>query len=148
MAFCRNCGHEVHDTDNFCLYCGTATKDKTDNSSQSEQKRKESFDGEIKKCPYCGEILKSFETNCPTCGLELRNVSVANSVKELSNKIQLIEASKPRGKGIKSRICRAEIESQITNLMIDEIIEEAEKAGIKLVRPTEEPTTDSIPSSE
>lgn len=95
MAFCRNCGHEVHDTDNFCLYCGTATKDKTDNSSQSEQKRKESFDGEIKKCPYCGEILKSFETNCPTCGLELRNVSVANSVKELSNKIQLIEASKP-----------------------------------------------------
>ena len=76
MAFCRNCGHEVHDTDNFCLYCGTATKDKTDNSSQSEQKRKESFDGEIKKCPYCGEILKSFETNCPTCGLELRNVSV------------------------------------------------------------------------
>ena len=93
MAFCRNCGHEVHDTDNFCLYCGTATKDKTDNSSQSEQKRKESFDGEIKKCPYCGEILKSFETNCPTCGLELRNVSVANSVKELSNKIQLIEAN-------------------------------------------------------
>ena len=69
MAFCRNCGHEVHDTDNFCLYCGTATKDKTDNSSQSEQKRKESFDGEIKKCPYCGEILKSFETNTSSTGL-------------------------------------------------------------------------------
>lgn len=99
MAFCRNCGHEVHDTDNFCLYCGTATKDKTDNSSQSEQKRKESFDGEIKKCPNCGEIINSFKPFCSSCGFELRNSSASNSVRELASTIQRIEAQRTTDRG-------------------------------------------------
>lgn len=118
MAFCANCGHTVEEYDKFCPRCGAATRKDYFTGAGSENGRKESYDGELKKCPNCGEVLKSFTPNCPTCGYELRNITVTNSVKELSNKIQQIEATKPRGKGVKSRLVREEIDKEIKNLVI------------------------------
>ena len=118
MAYCANCGLEVEENDKYCPRCGLAVRKIEDSdNSNNNTKRKVVFEGELKKCPNCGEVLNSFTTNCPSCGYELRNIQATNSVKELSEKIQKIEATKPRGKGIKSRLVREEIDKEITNLV-------------------------------
>lgn len=99
MAFCANCGHKVEERDKFCPVCGVATRKDYFTGFTSENERKQSYDGEIKKCPNCGEILKSFETHCSSCGLEIRNVKVSNSVEELARKIQEIESQRTTEKG-------------------------------------------------
>lgn len=50
--------------------------------------RKQEFVGIIKKCPNCGQILKSFQAKCPACGLELGGADAGktNSVTEFFNK--------------------------------------------------------------
>lgn len=95
MPFCTNCGKELFDGEKFCSNCGAATG-VADNS-----KRTSVYDGELHKCPNCGEILKSFEINCPACGYELRSVKASSAVKEFASKLEAIEArreyEKPRG---------------------------------------------------
>lgn len=95
MPFCTNCGKELSDGEKFCSNCGAATG-VADNS-----KRTSVYDGELHKCPNCGEILKSFAINCPACGYELRSVKASSAVKEFASKLEAIEArreyEKPRG---------------------------------------------------
>lgn len=95
MPFCTNCGKELFDGEKFCSNCGAATG-VADNS-----KRTSVYDGELHKCPNCGEILKSFEINCPACGYELRSVKASSAVKEFASKLEAIEArreyERPRG---------------------------------------------------
>lgn len=63
--------------------------------------RKYIYEGEIHKCPNCGEILESFSGRCPACGIELRGVKSSDSVQEFVLKLEAIEASReeesPRG---------------------------------------------------
>lgn len=82
MAFCINCGQELAEGAKFCANCG-----KTVNNSATTQ-RKTVYDGELHKCPNCGELLNSFVTNCPTCGYELRSVNTNSPVNELAKKIE------------------------------------------------------------
>ncbi len=35
---------------------------------QQEAKRKETFEGEVKKCPHCGEIINGLSKTCASCG--------------------------------------------------------------------------------
>lgn len=84
MAFCRNCGHRLEDSSKFCFECGT--KANIQESSQDEP-RKVAYDGEIHKCPNCGEVIDSFVTVCPACGYELRGSSAASAIKEFSAKL-------------------------------------------------------------
>lgn len=95
MAFCSNCGHRLADDAKFCAKCGTST------GTIDYSKRSAVYDGELHKCPNCGEVLKSFEINCPACGLELRGRKASNAVKEFALKLEAIEArreyEKPRG---------------------------------------------------
>ena len=81
MAFCVKCGRQHDDGVNFCPNCGTQTaKNDTENRSQ----RQTVYEGELHKCPNCGEALNSFTITCPACGYELRGANAPDSVKEFS----------------------------------------------------------------
>ncbi len=96
MSFCRNCGKELDDGARFCRYCGTPKVDGTE--------RKTVNDGELHKCPNCGEVLKAFETVCPACGVELRGTKSSSAVNQLAEKIEKAADEKQRIIIIKSFI--------------------------------------------
>lgn len=50
--------------------------------------RKTVYDGELHKCPNCGELLNSFVIVCPACGYELRGVKTSSPVNELAKRIE------------------------------------------------------------
>ena len=82
MAFCINCGKELPADAKFCSNCGKATN-VTVNFS-----RPYVYDGELHKCPNCGELLHSFTATCPSCGLELRGIKVAYSVTNFVSQLE------------------------------------------------------------
>ncbi len=84
MAYCRHCGKELLDDDKFCANCGQSVN----LEYASKNKRKTVYDGEIHKCPNCGEVLKAFEIICPACNFELRGAESSKAIKELSDKIE------------------------------------------------------------
>ena len=87
MAFCSNCGERIEEGANFCNKCGKPV-------NENYSSRKVTYEGEIHKCPNCGEILNSFVSNCPTCGYELRSVNTSNTVKQFVLKLEQIEANR------------------------------------------------------
>lgn len=68
---------------------------KEDDAETSNTQRRQEFAGKVYKCPACGEILNSFERNCPACGHEIRGAQGASSVRQLAAKLELIEARRP-----------------------------------------------------
>ena len=89
MAFCSNCGNKLVEGSKFCNNCGSAVNlDK----NEKYDNRKTTYDGEIHKCPNCGEILDAFVTVCPTCGYELRGAKVTSVVNELAQKLERTES--------------------------------------------------------
>lgn len=97
--FCINCGEKNNIKAKFCQNCGKSLKTtnmqkqtETMNNEEYQQstyfERKQEFAGKITKCPNCGEILGAFISICPSCGYELRNTNVANSVENFSVKIE------------------------------------------------------------
>ena len=86
MAFCINCGQELAEGAKFCANCGKAA------NNTSTNQRKTVYDGELHKCPNCGERLDSFVTICPACGYELRGARVTSVVNELAQKLESTES--------------------------------------------------------
>lgn len=84
MLYCKNCGNELEDNDKFCSKCGTPIEVET-------QERQIKYEGNIHKCPNCGEVLKSFVANCPSCGYELRETKNSISLRDFINKLDEIE---------------------------------------------------------
>ena len=82
MSFCMNCGQQLPEGAKFCSGCGTAMGEIKAETTQ----RKTVYDGELHKCPNCGELLKSFTTVCPTCAYELRGVTTNSPVEALAKK--------------------------------------------------------------
>lgn len=95
MPFCTNCGKQFSDGAKFCPECGTAVAGA---QSQSQGQRTQSFAGEIRKCPNCGEALSAFEIKCHACGFELRNTKASTAVQEFYNKIEQIEEGRDKCK--------------------------------------------------
>lgn len=80
MSFCVNCGQEIKEGSKFCTNCGSAV---IPHQKLENNERKTFYDGEIRKCPNCGEIIDSFVVNCPSCGYELRGSTATSSVQRL-----------------------------------------------------------------
>lgn len=91
MPFCQCCGQELSPGARFCSNCGTASGKE---SSDATFERKQVFEGEIRKCPNCGEVLDSMVARCPACGHEIRRTKAASSVRELALKLEQIEAKR------------------------------------------------------
>lgn len=115
--YCSNCGKIVKADSKFCNFCGASigeiknenikieekikheeknVSEPMDNKKPEEKKAKKAerkivYEGEIHKCPNCGEVLKSFCINCPSCGFEIRNTNSANSVREFADKLAKIK---------------------------------------------------------
>lgn len=101
MQFCPYCGTKLDEGAHFCKNCGatinsgtqeTISAEKEQPSEGKSTERKTVWDGTIHKCPSCGEVLQSFEVNCPACGYEIRDVKASNSVQDLAQKLDQIEA--------------------------------------------------------
>lgn len=73
MPFCTNCGAQIAEGAKFCINCGAA-------STRGESVRETVYDGNVHKCPNCGEVLTAFASACPTCGYEIRGKSAVASV--------------------------------------------------------------------
>lgn len=94
MAFCINCGQELAKGSKFCANCGKAVT-----GENTTSQRKTVYEGNLHKCPNCGEVLNSFVTNCPTCGHEIRDTQGVSSVRQLAMKLEQLEAKRPQKKG-------------------------------------------------
>lgn len=92
MAFCMNCGQKLADGAKFCSACGTPVASVKTEKTQ----RTTVYDGEVHKCPNCGESINSFVANCPSCGHEFRGTSTAKTVKEFSEKLEWAITDKQR----------------------------------------------------
>lgn len=90
MAFCSNCGAQMADNAKFCAECGAPTT----SISSFAYERQQEYAGKILKCPNCGELISSFVVNCPACGYEVRAVKGTTSVRELSLRLEAIEANR------------------------------------------------------
>lgn len=85
MAFCIKCGKELAGGANFCANCGSTI------DSKSIEQRKTIYDGDLHKCPKCGEHLNAFVTKCPVCNYELRGSQASSCVHELAQKLEKTE---------------------------------------------------------
>lgn len=83
MAFCSNCGCKLADGANFCFECGA----KVTQTESQQALRKTVYDGEIHKCPNCGDIIDTYETVCDSCGFEIRGKKASNVVRNFSQTI-------------------------------------------------------------
>ncbi len=93
MPYCRNCGTKLVDGAKFCQKCGYLVAEENHSSPPQQE-----YAGKIYKCPNCGEILKSFEINCPACGFELRDVRSTSAVREFALKLEAIESRRESDK--------------------------------------------------
>ena len=84
MAFCTNCGHQLADGAKFCFECGVRVNAPT---APPEEQRKTVYDGEIHKCPNCGEVINAFISICPACGFEFRGTKISASLQEFIDKV-------------------------------------------------------------
>lgn len=86
MAYCSNCGTKVAEWNKFCQECGMPNTKASMGSAQRQQE----FAGKIIKCPNCGEILKSFVIDCPTCNYELRGSNATASLKQFELRYSML----------------------------------------------------------
>lgn len=113
MAFCINCGRELAEGAKFCANCGKAI-----NGNNSTTQRKTIFDGEIHKCPNCGEILNSFTANCPACGHEIRNSTATSAVTEFARKLELLNKGRTiEKKGFASSSAHSIVDEQMISMI-------------------------------
>lgn len=103
--FCPYCGTKLDVGARFCKSCGKSIVQSGNSAAgytppQSEEnfshkqytERKTVYEGQLHKCPNCGELLDSFKSHCPTCGYEIRDARSSSSVRELAQKLERIEA--------------------------------------------------------
>lgn len=88
MAFCISCGQKLDKSAKFCANCGKAVGTP---QNETVEERKIVYQGEIHKCPNCGEILSPLAVICPSCGYEIRGNKASDSVKEFAMRLADVE---------------------------------------------------------
>lgn len=99
MEFCTNCGEQIKDGAKFCANCGTPADV---NEQTNNTKRKTMYEGEVHKCPQCGEVIDAFVTVCPACGYELRGSSATSAIKEFAAKLDNVATEYQKANIIRS----------------------------------------------
>lgn len=107
--FCKKCGMENDNDAKFCKSCG---------SSITEEKETSMYDGKIKKCPNCGELVDSFTLKCKACGYEFRDTNAVSSINELKKSLETINNSKQKDDIISMTLGRV---GERTSKMVDVI---------------------------
>lgn len=92
MAFCVQCGQQLAEGARFCANCGTPV------GKTVRTQRETVYEGNLHKCPNCGELINSFVLNCPTCGHEIRGAENSSSAKELSSRLDNMEEKRENEK--------------------------------------------------
>jgi len=111
--YCPSCGAKVYKGSNFCRKCGKPLKENKQEDKEEKTKKEESETKEIieqeapkettrkkekkeretpVKCPNCGASLKSFESICPYCQTELRNIKASNLIESFSKELEEIQS--------------------------------------------------------
>ncbi len=98
VNFCSYCGTKLDDGARFCKNCGKVVADDLEKANEPKSKkfeeneisseRKIIYDGEIHRCPNCGDIIDAYETICEACGYEIRGRKVVSVVRELALKLE------------------------------------------------------------
>lgn len=88
MSYCSHCGKELLPNARFCQACGN----KVVTEEGDLTKRQQEFAGKLIKCPNCGELMDSFELNCPICGYEIRGAKPSMTIKQFVAKLEEIDA--------------------------------------------------------
>ena len=86
MQYCTKCGKELHADAHFCASCGTAVE----GSTNTGEKRIQTFVGEIRKCVHCGCVLDGFTAICPSCGFEVTSKHVSKAIIDFTNRLHAI----------------------------------------------------------
>lgn len=84
MKYCSNCGRSIADNASFCTYCGSPTIAGRYGFNRQEQR--------IVRCPNCGYGIGALMIVCPSCGSYIPNDKPVQSVQELANRLNEIEA--------------------------------------------------------
>ena len=106
MSFCSKCGQKIAEGAQFCSGCGEKIGMQPisqEKNIEKQEQRKVAFDGEVHKCPNCGEVIKkSFQTVCHKCNFELRSVNSSKAVRELNERLELANNEKKKIEIIKN----------------------------------------------
>ena len=95
MPFCTNCGAQIAEGAKFCTNCGAA-------STRPESGRKTVYDGNVHKCPNCGEALTAFTSVCPSCGYEIRGKSAVASVQTFYSDLSKAQTTEQKDRMIRN----------------------------------------------
>ncbi len=95
MTFCTNCGAQIAEGAKFCTNCGAA-------NTQAENIRKTVYDGNVHKCPNCGEILTAFASVCPACRYEIRGKSAVVSVQTFYSDLSKAQTTEQKDRMIRN----------------------------------------------
>lgn len=95
MANCEKCGQELPHGAKFCFNCGKPVQI-VPNAHAKPPEREITYEGEVHKCPNCGEVLAAFTPICPTCGYELRGAKASDSIREFTSKLEKAETDAQR----------------------------------------------------
>ena len=95
MPFCTNCGAQIADGAKFCTNCGAV-------NSRTGNKRETVYDGNIHKCPNCGETLSAFISVCPACGYEIRGKSAVDSVQDFYRDLNGAQTTEQKNRMIRN----------------------------------------------
>ena len=55
--------------------------------------------GDVRKCPACGAMVESFQTKCPECGYEFKNIEASSTTKKLLKAMEELDQQAASSKG-------------------------------------------------